>query len=75
MASDAFIGTPEAKWIAANCYKYGFILRYPQGKQNITGYKYEPWHVRYLGTETAKAVYDSGLTLEEYLGIDSVYQN
>lgn len=75
MASDAFIGTPEAKWIAANCYKYGFILRYPQGKQNITGYKYEPWHVRYLGTETAKAVYDSELTLEEYLGIDSVYQN
>lgn len=75
MASDAFIGTPEAKWIAANCYKYGFILRYPQGKQDITGYKYEAWHVRYLGTETAKAVYDSGLTLEEYLGIDSVYQN
>lgn len=75
MASDAFIGTTEAKWIAANCYKYGFILRYPQGKQNITGYKYEPWHVRYLGKETAKAAYDSGLTLEEYLGIDSVYQN
>lgn len=73
-ASDAFIGTPEQLWLAAHCHEYGFIIRYPEGKQDITGYKYEPWHVRYLGKETALTVYNSGLTLEEYLGIDSVYR-
>ena len=72
-ASSAFEGTPAAIWLAENCYKYGFIIRYPKGKENITGYKYEPWHIRYLGKDTAWAVYNSGLTLEEYLGIDSVY--
>lgn len=72
-AEDFFEGTPEAKWLAENCWKYGFIIRYPKGKQNITGYIYEPWHIRYLGKEYAKAVYDSGLTLEEYLDIPSVY--
>lgn len=71
--ADSFAGTPEAKWIEKNCWKYGFIIRYPKGKEDITGYKYEPWHVRYLGKDIAKKVYDSGLTLEEYLGIDSVY--
>ncbi|MCQ2417064.1 MAG: D-alanyl-D-alanine carboxypeptidase family protein [Oscillospiraceae bacterium] len=73
MASDAFNDTPEAKWLAENCWKYGFIIRYPQGKENITGYKYEPWHCRYLGKSIADDVYHSGLTLEEYLNIDSVY--
>ena len=72
-ASSSFAGTPEAKWIENNCYKYGFIVRYPSGKESITGFMYEPWHVRYLGKETAQTVYDSGLTLEEYLGIDSKY--
>ena len=72
-ASSAFEGTPAAIWLAENCYKYGFIIRYPKGKENITGYKYEPWHIRYLGKDTALAVYNSGLTLEECLGIDSVY--
>lgn len=72
-AGDSFGSTPEAAWLAANCWKYGFIIRYPEGKSDITGYKYEPWHVRYLGEETAKKVYDSGLTLEEYLGITSKY--
>lgn len=71
----AFEGTPEAIWIDKNCYKYGFIIRYPKGKENITGYKYEPWHIRYLGKENAKKVYESGKTLEEYLGIDSKYKN
>lgn len=69
----SFESTPEAKWIAENSYKYGFIVRYPKGKENITGYIYEPWHVRYLGIEKAKEVYESGLCLEEYLGITSVY--
>lgn len=61
--------TDEGKWLAANCWQYGFIIRYPKGKTDITGYMYEPWHVRYLGLSTAKLVYDSGLTLEEFLGL------
>ncbi len=72
-ADDSFLGTPTADWLAKNCWKYGFIIRYPKGKESITGYKYEPWHVRYLGKETAKLVYDSGLCLEEYLMISSKY--
>ena len=71
----SFEGTPEAIWIASNCYKYGFIVRYPKGKENITGYKYEPWHVRYLGKDIAKKVYESGKTLEEYLNITSKYSD
>lgn len=71
---DSFAGTPEAIWIENHCFEYGFILRYPQGKDGITGYKYEPWHIRYIG-DKAKAVHDSGLTLEEYLGITSRYTN
>lgn len=73
-ASSSFAGSPEAIWLAANCYKYGFIIRYPEGKESITGYIYEPWHIRYLGVEIATAVYNSGLCLEEYLGITSCYQ-
>lgn len=73
-ANSSFAGSPEANWLAQNCYKYGFIIRYPQGKESITGYIYEPWHVRYLGVETATAVYNSGLCLEEYLGITSSYK-
>lgn len=73
-ANSSFAGSPEAKWLAENCYKYGFIIRYPEGKEAITGYIYEPWHIRYLGVETATAVYNSGLCLEEYLGITSSYQ-
>lgn len=71
----SFEGTKEAIWIEKNCYKYGFIIRYPKGKESITGYKYEPWHLRYLGKDIAKKVYSSGLTLEEYLGIDSKYKD
>ncbi|MDE6733827.1 MAG: D-alanyl-D-alanine carboxypeptidase family protein [Oscillospiraceae bacterium] len=62
--------TPEGKWLAANCWKYGFIIRYPKGKENITGYTYEPWHVRWIGRSTAKLVYDSGLTLEEFFNVE-----
>lgn len=66
---DAYADTPSGKWLAANCYKYGFIIRYPKSKEAITGYKYEPWHIRYLGKDIAKDVFDSGLCLEEYLGV------
>ena len=64
----AFGKTPEGKWVAKNAHKYGFIIRYPEGKENITGYSYEPWHLRFLGVELATKVYNSGLTYEEYLG-------
>ena len=71
---DSFAATEESKWLASNAHKYGFIIRYPKGKDDITGYQYESWHIRYLGVETATAVYNSGLTLEEYLGVDSKYR-
>jgi LAS superfamily LD-carboxypeptidase LdcB len=64
---EAFEGTPEAAWLAANAYKYGFIVSYPDGKESITGYAPEPWHVRYVGKDVAQKVRDSGLTLHEYL--------
>lgn len=70
---ESFAETAEGKWVCRNCYKYGFIIRYPADKEDITGYKWEPWHIRYLGKDTAQAVYDSGLCLEEYLGITSQY--
>ena len=62
--------TDEGIWLAENCHKYGFIIRYPEDKTEITGYIYEPWHIRYLGESTAKLVHDSGLTLEEFLKVD-----
>ena len=60
---------PEAVWIADNCWKYGFILRYPADKTDVTGYIYESWHIRYVGKDVAKYIYDNDLVLEEYLGI------
>ncbi|MFT4218690.1 MAG: D-alanyl-D-alanine carboxypeptidase family protein [Micropruina sp.] len=62
--------TKAGKWLWANAWRYGFILRYPNGKEKITGYAFEPWHYRYIGTKAAKAFgANSNLTLEEYLGI------
>lgn len=66
---ESFEDTKEGQWLARNAHEYGFIIRYPKGKSDITGYQYEPWHLRYLGKETATKVYESGLTLEEYLGL------
>lgn len=65
-ADDSFADTKEAKWLNENAYKYGFILRYPKGKEYITGYQYEPWHFRYVGLETAKYIYEHDITFEEY---------
>ncbi len=59
--------TEEGKWVAENAHRFGFIVRYPEGKETITGYMYEPWHIRYMGKELATKVYESGLTYEEYL--------
>ena len=73
--NDTFHNTPEAKWLANNCYKYGFILRYPKGKTDETGYKYESWHFRYVGVDLASKLYNNGdwITLESYFGITSKY--
>ncbi len=61
-------GTKEADWLAKNCYRFGFIVRYPKEKKSITNIEYEPWHIRYVGKEAAKYIYDNKITLEEYLG-------
>ena len=61
-----FEKTDEFKWLQKNAYKYGFILRYPKGKEDITGYDYESWHYRYVGTDVAKAIYDKNITYDEY---------
>jgi D-alanyl-D-alanine carboxypeptidase len=65
-SSDHFERTKEYAWLIKNSYKYGFILRYPEGKTFITGYKYEPWHYRYVGEKVAKEIYDLDITYEEY---------
>ncbi|MGE5675503.1 MAG: D-alanyl-D-alanine carboxypeptidase family protein [Mycobacterium leprae] len=67
-ADDCFANTPEANWLAANASKYGFILRYPEGKEAITGYHYEAWHYRYVGNPMASAIAAKNETLEEYYG-------
>ena len=73
---DSFATTEEGKWVHDNAHLYGFVIRYPKGKEKITGYQYESWHLRYVGVELAKKLYQNGnwLTLEEYYGITSSYQ-
>lgn len=63
---EGFEDTETGKWLAANSYKYGFILRYPEGKEYITGIIYEPWHFRYVGVEAATVITERGITLEEF---------
>lgn len=65
-AEDCFGSTKEAAWLAKHAPEYGFIIRYPKGKESVTGYQYEPWHIRYVGTELAKELAAKGLTLDEY---------
>lgn len=74
--NSSFGNTEEGKWVVHNCHKYGFIIRYPEGKSDITGYMYEPWHLRYVGLELAEKLYNKGnwITMEEYFGIDSKYK-
>ena len=64
--SSKFENTKEFKWLKDNAHKYGFILRYPKGKEHITGYMYEPWHYRYVGKDVAKIIYENDFTYEEY---------
>lgn len=63
-----FADTPEGKWLAGHAHEYGFIIRYLKGKQNSTTYQYEPWHIRYVGTDLANQLYKTGLTMEEFFG-------
>ncbi|MFY0783628.1 M15 family metallopeptidase [Peribacillus simplex] len=65
-AQDCFGDTKEAAWLAEHAHEYGFIIRYPEGKENITGYKYEPWHIRYVGVDAATEIFETKSTLEEY---------
>lgn len=64
--SNSFENSNEFKWLTNNAHKYGFILRYPKGKTYITGYMFEPWHYRYVGSEVAKYIYEHDITYEEY---------
>jgi len=64
--NERFAQTKEGQWLAANCSRFGFIIRYPEGKREITGIMYEPWHLRFVGIEVAKYLMETGLTLEEF---------
>ncbi|NYF25938.1 D-alanyl-D-alanine carboxypeptidase family protein [Sporosarcina sp. JAI121] len=68
-ASASFGETEAGKWVAMNAHRFGFIMRYPAGKEHVTGYMHESWHFRYVGTEIATEIYNRKITLEEYLGI------
>ena len=73
--NDSFSYTDEGKWVNNNAHLYGFIIRYPKGKESITGYQYESWHLRYVGKELALELYNNGnwITMEEYFGLSSSY--
>lgn len=75
--SDDFQYTNEGKWVSENAWKYGFILRYPKSKESITGYKYESWHLRYVGKDLATKLYNNGdwITLEEHFNLTSQYKD
>lgn len=69
---ECFATTPEGEWIAANAYKYGFIIRYPKDMQNVTGYIFEPWHIRYIGQDLAAEMHkDNVATLEQFFGLEN----
>lgn len=64
-----FANTAGGQWLAQHAHEYGFIIRYPQGKTHITGYQYEPWHIRYVGKDLAARIKNSGQTMEEFFGL------
>ena len=65
--NEGFAKTDAGKWLAENCQDYGFILRYPKGKEYVTSIDYEPWHFRYVGVEAATIIMEEGITLEEFI--------
>lgn len=66
---EEFEETPEGQWIEENAHQYGFVVRYPKGKSEITGYNYEPWHLRYVGEEVATEIAEQNMTIETYFGL------
>lgn len=64
-----FSQTPQFEWLSAHCWEYGYILRYPEGKESLTGVPYESWHYRYVGKEAAKTIHEKGWCLEEYVAL------
>jgi D-alanyl-D-alanine carboxypeptidase len=65
-----FADTPEGQWLAANAYKFGFIIRYAEGKEHVTGYMHEPWHVRFVGVDLSTEMHEKEIrTLEEFFGL------
>lgn len=70
--NENFINTPEGQWLDQHAHEFGFIIRYPRGKEDITGYSYECWHIRYVGVQAATEMFEQGLTLEEYLDVVSI---
>ena len=74
--NDEFLNTDECTFVHKNAYKYGFIIRFPEGEEEYTGYKYEPWHLRYVGKKLAKKLYkdDNYISLERYFNITSKYE-
>lgn len=67
--NEDFADTEEGKWLKDHAHEYGFIIRYPEEKENITQYQYEPWHIRYVGKQAAETIYENEATLEEYFDI------
>ena len=68
--AECFADTPEGAWLRDNAWRFGFIMRYPADKTDVTGYSFEPWHYRYVGTELATELHDTGFTtLEEFFGL------
>ncbi|MEW9671495.1 D-alanyl-D-alanine carboxypeptidase family protein [Ammoniphilus sp. 3BR4] len=67
LLEESFAETKEGKWLAEHAALHGFIIRYPKGKEELTGYSYEPWHIRYVGKKAAKEISEKGITLEEYV--------
>ena len=65
--NNAFGKTKEGKWVSENAHRFGFIVRYMEGYEDVTGYMYEPWHVRYVGPELAASIYESGVPMEKWL--------
>lgn len=69
---EAFGGTSQSEWVAENAWRFGFVVRYEEGRTEVTGYEYEPWHLRYIGTDLAAAYNEGGYTtLEEFFGQDA----
>ena len=73
--NDSFANTNEGKWVNENAHIYGFVIRFPKGKEKETGYQYESWHLRYVGKDLAKKLYNNGdwISLEDYYGLSSNY--